>query len=117
MRTIKRSNCAILHLGLKRPWFNRIASGEKRVEFREAKHYWIVRISNWCRRMADKTPVLEFQCGYGTYAPRMTFIAGDGDGVIFARKASSDPVQRPDLGEFPGPRYCLFIGKRVKLED
>lgn len=118
MKPLKRSDCAILHLGLKRPWYRRIDRGEKRIEFREATPYWQTRIANWMRKIHDgKTPVLEFQNGYSRYSPRMTFIAGDGSRLLFEKLAATDPVQHPDLGEFPKARYCLFIGKRVKLED
>lgn len=117
MRRLNPADCAILHLGLKRPWYNRIDSGEKCVEFREAKQYWISRIENWVdRMMAGKIPVLEFQCGYSRFSPRMWFIAGNGKDIILQRLCESDPIQHPDLGEFPKDRYCLFIGERVILE-
>ena len=118
MKTLKRSECAVLHLGLKRPWFNRIATGEKRIEFREDKPYWRTRITNWIdKALAGKTPVLEFQSGYGTFSPRMAFVAGNGADLLYDHRKASDPVQHPDLGEFPKARYCLFIGESVKLED
>lgn len=117
MRTLKRSECAVLHLGLKRPWYNRIDSGEKHIEFREAKPYWDTRILNWTSRANDgKVHVLEFQCGYGRFSPRMWFVAGDGSGRLFQRLGADDPVLFRDLGEFPKDRYCLFIGERVSLK-
>lgn len=117
MRKLNPADCAILHLGLKRPWYNRIDIGEKCVEFREAKPYWDTRIRNWMASMkSGKTPVLEFQCGYSRFSPRMWFIAGNGKDMIFAYRKASDPVQHPDLGEFPKDRYCLFIGERVTLK-
>lgn len=115
MRTLKRSECAILHLGLTRKWYDMIDSGVKHIEFREAKPYWVTRIQNWNRRARGKTPVLEFKRGYGRVSPRMWFVAGDGDGVIYDLMAASSPVRHRDLGEFPEARYCLFIGERVKL--
>lgn len=35
----------ILHLTLKRKWFDMIASGEKREEYRDVKPYWINRLT------------------------------------------------------------------------
>lgn len=35
----------ILHLTLKKKWFNLIASGKKKVEYREIKSYWITRLT------------------------------------------------------------------------
>ena len=117
MRKLKRSKCAVLTLVLKRQWYDMIDRGEKRVEFREVKPFWTRRIANWCARMEGRTPILEFQCGYRADAPRVAFVAGDGDGLIFEHLTASTPVQHPDLGEFPGPRFCLFIGERVSLEE
>lgn len=41
-----------LHLTLKKKWFDMIASGEKKEEYREIKPYWATRFSNlpydWC---------------------------------------------------------------------
>ena len=34
----------ILHLTLKKKWFDLIASGEKKVEYREYKRHWIKRL-------------------------------------------------------------------------
>lgn len=34
----------ILHLALKKKWFDMIASGEKKEEYREIKPYWITRL-------------------------------------------------------------------------
>ena len=117
MRTLKRSECAVLHLGLKRPWYNRIDIGEKHIEFREAKPYWEVRIKNWRRKFIEgKTPVLEFQCGYCRFSPRMWFIAGLGSDHVYEFRSAEYPVEHPDLGEFPKDRYCLLIGERVILE-
>ena len=36
----------ILHLTLKKKWFDMILSGEKKEEYREIKPYWIVRLMN-----------------------------------------------------------------------
>ena len=35
-----------LHLVLKRKWWDMIASGEKREEYREVCHYWAIRLLN-----------------------------------------------------------------------
>jgi hypothetical protein len=36
----------ILHLTLKKKWFDMIALGEKKEEYREVKPYWLVRLCN-----------------------------------------------------------------------
>lgn len=87
---LKRSECAVLHLGLRSHWYRMIDAGIKKVEFREAKPYWRTRIANWSRRMHEgRMPVLEFQCGYGRFSPRMAFIAGRGEGVIYEYKGAN----------------------------
>ena len=118
MRTLRRSECAVLHLGLRHHWYWMIETRQKCIEFREAKPYWRVRIGNWLKRLGEgKTPVLEFQNGYGRFSPRMWFIAGDGRSRIFDFREASDPVEHKELGEFPKARYVLFIGEKINLED
>ena len=118
-RRLKRSECAVLHLGLKSHWYRMIDSGVKKVEFREANEYWNVRIRNWVVHIhAGKKAVIEFQNGYGRFSPRMAFYAGrQGKGVIFQRLTATDPVQHKELGEFPKDRYALFIGERVEVVE
>ncbi len=124
MLKLKRSECAVLHLGLRHYWYRMIEDGTKHVEFREAKPYWQKRIDNWISRMHEgepplfrKIPVLEFQSGYGRFSPRMWFIAGRGEGAIFKYCGAKVPVQHKELGEFPKKRFVLFIGERIILED
>ncbi len=37
----------VLHLTLKKKWFDMIASGEKNEEYREVKPYWITRLLHY----------------------------------------------------------------------
>lgn len=108
MRTIKRSNCAILHLGLKRPWFNRIASGEKREEYRAATPYWAVRLSNWDSTTAEHH-VVEFRLGYAAGAPRMAFLS--------PWYTTTDECRHPDWGEPDTAHFVIILTERVELED
>lgn len=58
----------ILYLTLKRKWFDLIAKGEKRIEYREVKPYWT-------QRLLDKDGIIKafdeihFRNGYGKNAP------------------------------------------------
>jgi hypothetical protein len=54
---------AILHLTLKQQWFEQIASGQKREEYREIKPYWSVRL------LQKKFDVVQFRNGYRKNAP------------------------------------------------
>ena len=40
MKQLKRSECAILPLVLDGEWYDMIASGEKKEEYRDAKRFW-----------------------------------------------------------------------------
>lgn len=62
-----------LHLTLKKKWFDMIASGEKKEEYREIKPYWIKRLfadewiisSHYFKRIV-------FRNGYAKDAPTIT---------------------------------------------
>jgi hypothetical protein len=55
----------ILHLTLKKQWFDMIASGVKREEYREMKPYWHKRLAN------RKYDAIQFRNGYSKDAPTM----------------------------------------------
>jgi len=62
---IERPVRRVLHLTLKRRWFDLIASGVKREEYREMKPYWHKRLSG---RQFD---AVHFRNGYSADAPAM----------------------------------------------
>ena len=53
----------ILHLTLKKEWFDKILSGSKTVEYREVKHYWTKRLFQEDGR-SKKYDLIEFRNGY-----------------------------------------------------
>ena len=55
MIELKRSKCSILSLVLKGKWFDMIASGEKREEYRLPTRYWRKRLHNWDRKFTENT--------------------------------------------------------------
>jgi hypothetical protein len=57
----------VLHLTLKKKWFDMIDAGIKTEEYRELKDYWITRLHN---RDYDE---VQFRHGYKTNAPTMRF--------------------------------------------
>lgn len=73
-----------LHLTLKKKWFDMIASGEKKEEYREIKEYWENRLYEFDivsrnNRTFYKKPVgfqhfdrVEFRNGYAKNAPVLT---------------------------------------------
>ncbi len=62
---------SVLHLTLKKRWFEMVASREKREEYREIKPYWTVRLVN------KKYDAVQFTNGYSKNAPRVMFALKD----------------------------------------
>ena len=104
---LRSGECAILPLVLKRRWFDMIASGKKREEYRDATWYWQTRIHNWCDKQG--TRVVEFRHGYGTNAPRMWFIVGD---VFYRSRAHTYTWGEPE-----SDHYAIALGERVTLTE
>jgi hypothetical protein len=67
----------VLHLTIKKKWFDLILSGEKKEEYREIKPYWNRIFSSlWCKanKCKNGTPIkdfdiVEFRNGYGKNVP------------------------------------------------
>lgn len=55
----------VLHLTLKKKWFDMIASGVKREEYRERKPYWNTRL------LGNRFDAIRFTNGYSKNAPWM----------------------------------------------
>lgn len=56
----------ILHLTLKKRWFDMITSGEKTEEYREIKPHWDARL-----RIGHYFDAVSFRNGYSKAAPKM----------------------------------------------
>lgn len=124
---IQRGKCGVLPLVLSGNWFDMIASGTKKVEFRRAE-YWLPRALKWsakCQR-ENLWPVLEFRHGYSADARRAAFLAGIDldfkreqvhvcENGRFVVKDVDDVVENPEIGETAINRVCFFIGTRVHL--
>ncbi len=55
----------ILHLTLKKKWFDMIASGEKKEEYRDLTSYWAIRLRG------KEFDAVSFRNGYAKDAPKM----------------------------------------------
>lgn len=60
----------VLHLTLKKRWFDMIVSGEKKEEYREIKPYWQKRL------LSKSYDVVKFRNGYKKDSPTATFYIG-----------------------------------------
>lgn len=65
----------ILHLTLKKKWFDMIASGEKKEEYRELKPYWKNRLCVYPHieaALPKSFDTIVFKNGYSATAPTLT---------------------------------------------
>ncbi|MCP5019741.1 MAG: ASCH domain-containing protein [Ketobacter sp.] len=94
----------ILHLTLKRKWFDLIASGEKRYEYREDKQYWRTRLLCECGNFR-KFDIIRFRNGYSKDARQIDveFIGG-----AFTNSNTWNPQHGE---EFTGKIIVLELGQ------
>lgn len=101
-----------LRLTLKKKWFDMIASGEKKEEYREIKPYWDARLTenitflpeNIITRSCRHYDYAEFINGYGKYRPRMVFE------VDYITTGNGNP----EWGAKEGERYYIIrLGGRI----
>ena len=86
----------ILHLTLKKKWFDMIASGVKREEYREIKPYWNLRL------LSKKYDAIQFRNGYSKDVPTLLIELKEilsGLGIIEWGAPSGQAVYILKLGE------------------
>lgn len=116
MRRISKTCCSILPLVLKRRWYDMIASGEKKEEYREYKEFWIKRIEKWQdSRISEITPPLEqkidviaFSRGYRK--ADLFFVC---DRILI----KEGPPLHPEWGEPNIRHFALGLGERIEVVD
>ena len=124
MVRLKINECSVLNLVLKRKWYDMIASGEKKEEYRESKKHWWTRIGRW---MANSIPdgdrfdvifgenkpmVVAFSLGYRK--ADMFFVV---DIVLDPDAKYPDRTCHPEWGEPDFPHYVIKLGERVELVE
>lgn len=117
MMALKRSECAILSLVLKRKWFELIYASKKRQEYRACTKYWRVRLDNWARAVsATVPPIVEFRRGYGKNAPRMAWwVYGLETSSGLRPYGATSGAGHPEWGEPEGQHFVIQLGGRVNL--
>lgn len=99
----------ILHLNLKRKWFDMIASGEKTEEYREMKPYWqsrLVKEGYWHFQVVKDFDIIRFRNGYGKDAPTMDVEFLGGEPADFGKR---------EWGGFEHKTARIFILKLGKI--
>lgn len=123
----------VLHLTLKKKWFDMILSGEKTEEYRDPKEYWLRRLCVWGGTPSMMCPknwgansktscwqcvsedgmkirtfaAIEFRNGYSANAPTM----------LVECKGITTGIGKPEWG---APEYSVFIiklGEIIKTEN
>lgn len=100
----------VLQLTLKKKWFDMIASGEKKEEYREIKKYWGDRLCNngkqWLDGFKEFDAVL-FINGYSPNSPR----------VLVSCESIDFGNGNPDWGAVEGVEYFVItLGDIIKPE-
>jgi hypothetical protein len=96
----------VLHLTLKKKWFDMIASGEKKEEYRDYKEYWRRRLLIRGEAVDDMRlfHIVEFRNGYQKNAPKMRLKCLD----IYPGEG------KPEWGATPGEFYFVIkLGERL----
>ena len=95
-----------LKLVLKKRWYDMIASGEKKEEYRELKPYWINRLGGYGLPWEDQDyEIVTFYLGYAKDRPSMTFKIED---IVVTNNG------RPEWGAEPDKSYFIIkLGERL----
>ena len=94
----------ILHLTVKKKWFDLIASGQKKIEYREMKLYWIRRL------IGKHFDCIKFKNGYHKNAPEMIVILKE---KIIRMAITRDPMLISNVKKFFKLKDLLEIGRRM----
>lgn len=103
----RKKNMRILHLTLKKKWFDMIESGEKKEEYRELKEYWASRFLSHNTLLNPFTHV-HFKNGYSKIAPEMMFLINSIE-IDKAKPGWSDNWQ--------GDVFVISLGKRIMPDE
>jgi len=97
----------ILHLTLKRKWFDLIASGKKKIEYREYKPYWEKRL------VGKEFQEVHFRNGYSNDAPFMRAKLS----VIVNVKFPGAMICKPKNGEeLNGWYFAIVLGPILEIQ-
>lgn len=110
MMRLNRERVAVLPLVLKAKWYDMIASGDKREEYRTSKNV-IRQIERWVGRgtIEKKLLVVEFFLGYQKNRKHMAFLA--------ELPVCRDGAKHPEWGEPKERHYVIpILGEMVVIE-
>ena len=91
----------IVSMPIKKEWFDKILSGEKKEEYRKIGDYWRKRL------LFDKVDAIKLINGYGRDKP---FIIVELEDIIIGEG-------KKEWGAIPGECYILKLGKIIKSKN
>ncbi len=102
----------ILHLTLKKKWFDMIASGEKKEEYRQDKMYWksrFVKEGYWHSQTCKNFDIVRFKNGYATDARTIDV---ECKGISLEDLVDVNPKWFGSFQEYEGCRiFIIKLGK------
>ena len=107
MQTLKKNECSILYLTLKKEWYKLIWNGIKREEYRDATDYWKVRIGNFVERGAAKN--LKLVVAFSLWRRKADLFMMMTGCKIF------ESSYHIEWGEPSGRHYAISLGERVNV--
>lgn len=108
MNAIKKEECIVLPLVLKKHWYDMVASGKKKEEYRVSESV-MRQIERWFGAAAinNKRLVVRFFLGYQKGRPSATFEAD--------MPYSTTQSMQPNWGEPNGFHYVIPLAEEVEL--
>lgn len=105
----------ILHLTLKKKWFDLVASGKKICEYREGKEYWRKRLLNddGSNREFDE---IHFRNGYGKDKP-LCVVEWKGLGTWCFADKGPQVAYGPHGEEYHHGDFQIDLGKVLHLDN
>ena len=105
----------VLHLTLKRKWFDMIASGEKKEEYRDLSGFWIKRLGYW----SESGPNGYYDYGFTDF-DAVLFANGGHFGNVPKLLVKCEDIDiktgKPEWGAEPGKKYFVIkLGERIDL--
>lgn len=92
-----------LRLTLNKKWFDMIASGQKKEEYREIKKYWDQRLLH--NGKIKQFDIVTFKNGYSRFSPMMSFEVKE---IVIADG-------KPEWGAEKGAKYYVIrLGDRIE---
>lgn len=103
-----KNSVPVLHLPLKKKWFDMIAAGQKKEEYRDRKPFWDKRLEPFIFHLIKiGTPFhIHFSHGYRKKRPQVIV-------ECYAISSSKNLKGRLEWGYTPGT-YILYLGKILK---